>query len=205
MRETRQSFMDGKERIPRYSIAVIVGSLRNGSFNRQLAEGLVRLAPEEFSFIPISIGDLPLYNQDDDDHPADPVIRMKNAIRSADGLLIISPEYNRSVPGVLKNAIDHGSRPTGQSVWAGKPAGIIGISPGTIGTALAQQHLRSILSFLDVSVMRQPEAYLRLREGMFNEDGSIGEGSRQHLQGWMDHYCAWIRENARPDNMGAGR
>ncbi|WP_292418105.1 NAD(P)H-dependent oxidoreductase [Methanoregula sp.] len=99
---------------------------------------------------------------------------MKNAVRSASGLLIVSPEYNRSIPTVLKNALDHGSRPAGKSVWAGKPAGIIHVSTGGIGTALARQHLRSILSCPDVSVMRQPEAYLRLREGMFGNDGTIG-------------------------------
>jgi chromate reductase len=182
----------------RYSIAIIVGSLRKESLNRQLADGLVQLAPQEFSFTHVPVGDLPLYNQDDDDHPTAAVIRMKNVVRSASGLLIVSPEYNRSIPGVLKNALDHGSRPPGQSVWAGKPAGIIGVSTGTIGTALAQQHLRSILSYLDVSVMRQPEAYLRLREGMFNADGTLGEGSLPLLRNWMDHYCAWIVKNVRP-------
>ena len=199
MRGMRQYLMDGERSMHRYSIAVIVGSLRNESLNRKLADGLVRLAPEEFSFTKVSIGDLPLYNQDDDDTPADAVIRMKNVVRSASGLLIVSPEYNRSVPGVLKNALDHGSRPAGQSVWAGKPAGIIGVSTGAIGTALAQQHLRNILSYLDVSVMRQPEAYLRLREGMFNADGAIGEGSLPLLRNWMDHYGNWIVKNVRPD------
>lgn len=196
--------MEGEKSIRTYSIAVIVGSLRNGSYNRKLADGLVLLAPQEFSFTRVSIGDLPLYNQDEEDHPGDAVIRLRNAIRSASGLIFVSPEYNRSIPGLLKNALDHGSRPAGQSVWAGKPAGIIGVSTGAIGTALAQQHLRSILSYLDVSVMRQPEAYLRLREGMFNADGTIGEGSHPILRNWMDHYCAWIRENALRDRMRAG-
>jgi len=192
--------MDEEKSMRRYSIAVIVGSLRKESLNRKLADGLIQLAPQEFSFTRVSIGDLPLYNQDDDDCPADAVIRMKNVVRSASGLLIISPEYNRSIPGVLKNALDHGSRPAGQSVWAGKPAGIIGVSTGAIGTALAQQHLRSILSYLDIPVMRQPEAYLRLREGMFNADGTLGEGSLPLLRNWMDHYCAWIRKNALQDS-----
>ncbi|MDD5144063.1 NADPH-dependent FMN reductase [Methanoregula sp.] len=187
----------------RYSITVIVGSLRKESLNRQLAEGLVQLAPQDFSFTRVPIGDLPLYNQDDDDHPAPAVTRMKDAVRAADGLLIVTPEYNRSIPGVLKNALDHGSRPPGQSVWAGKPAGIIGISPGAMGTAMAQQHLRNILSFLDVSVMRQPEAYLQMREGMFNADGTIGEGSLPRLRDWMEHYCTWIRENVQRDSNRA--
>ncbi len=178
-----------------YHIALIIGSLRKDSFNKKLAEGLVKLAPDNFSFARVEIGDLPLYNQDDDERPAAAVVRMKDAVKAADGLLIVSPEYNRSIPGVLKNALDHGSRPTGQSVWAGKPAGIIGVSTGAIGTAMAQQHLRNVLSYLDVPVMRQPEAYLQMREGMFDADGQIGPASRQYLQNWMARYCAWIASN----------
>jgi chromate reductase len=179
-----------------YQIAVIVGSLRKDSFNGKLADGLAALAPHEFSFSRVEIGDLPLYNQDDDENPAAAVVRMKDTIKAAGGLLIVTPEYNRSIPGVLKNALDHGSRPPGQSVWAKKPAGIIGVSIGAIGTAMAQQHLRNVLSYLDIAVMRQPEAYLQVREGMFNEDGTLGPASRQYLQNWMDHYCAWIKKNA---------
>ena len=179
----------------RYRIAVIVGSLRKDSFNRHLADALVKLAPPEFSFSRVEIGDLPLYNQDDDEHPAEPVLRMKKEITGAHGILIVTPEYNRSIPGVLKNALDHGSRPTGRSVWANKPAGIIGVSPGNSGTAMCQQHLRNVLSYLDVPVMRQPEAYLQMREGMFDNAGNIGPGSRQYLQNWMDHYAAWIRKH----------
>jgi chromate reductase, NAD(P)H dehydrogenase (quinone) len=180
-----------------YTIAVIVGSLRKDSFNRKLAEGLAKLAPPEFFFTRVEIGNLPLYNQDDDERPATAVVLMKNAIKTADGLLIVSPEYNRSISGVLKNALDHGSRPAGQSVWTGKPAGIIGVSTGAIGTAMAQQHLRNVLSYLDVAVLRQPEAYLQVREGMFADDDSIGPASRQYLQNWMERYCAWIRDHAR--------
>ena len=179
-----------------YRIAVFVGSLRKDSLNRKLAGGLAGLAPPEFSFEFIRIGDLPLYSQDDDDHPAPAVVTMKDAVRAADGLLFVSPEYNRSIPGVLKNALDHGSRPQGKSVWAGKPAGIIGVSTGAIGTAMAQQHLRNVLSYLDVPVMRQPEAYLQMREGMFDPAGNIGQGSKAYLQNWMDHYVAWIQKYA---------
>lgn len=181
-----------------YHIALIIGSLRRDSFNKKLAEGLVKLAPENFSFTRIEIGDLPLYNQDDDEHQAAVVVRLKDAVRAADGLLIVTPEYNRSIPGVLKNALDHGSRPPGKNVWAGKPAGIIGVSIGAIGTAMAQQHLRNVLSYLDVPVMRQPEAYLGMREGMFDPDGQIGLASRQYLQNWMTHYCAWIASAGQP-------
>jgi len=179
-----------------YRIAVIVGSLRRDSLNRKLAEGLVKLAPPDFSFDYLPIGDLPLYNQDDDDQPSPAVALLKSGISAADGLLFVSPEYNRSIPGVLKNALDNGSRPQGKNAWAGKPAGIIGISTGAIGTAMAQQHLRNVLSYLDVAVMRQPEAYLQMREGMFDASGSIGAASRAYLQNWMDRYAAWIRKNS---------
>ena len=178
-----------------YRIAVIVGSLRRDSLNRKLAEGLIRLAPPDFSGEFVRIGDLPLYNQDEDEHPAPAVVRMKGEISAADGLLFVSPEYNRSIPGVLKNALDQGSRPQGMNVWSGKPAGIIGVSTGAIGTAMAQQHLRNVLSYLDVAVLRQPEAYLQMREGMFDASGSIGAASRAYLQNWMDRYAAWIRKN----------
>ncbi|MGB9177020.1 MAG: NAD(P)H-dependent oxidoreductase [Methanoregula sp.] len=179
----------------RYQIAVIVGSLRKDSFNKKLADALVKLAPPEFSFSRVQIGDLPPYDQDDDEHPAEPVVRMKNAIRAAHGILIVTPEYNRSIPGVLKNALDHGSRPPARNVWAGKPAGIIGVSPGNTGTAMAQQHLRNVLSYLDVPVLRQPEAYIQMREGLFDGAGNIGPASRQYLQSWMDHYAAWIKKH----------
>ncbi|NLX49681.1 MAG: NAD(P)H-dependent oxidoreductase [Methanospirillum sp.] len=192
----------------RIDVAVLVGSLRRGSFNRQLADALPALAPPDFSFHRVEIGDLPLYNQDDDEHQAEPVRRMKREIAEADALLFVTPEYNRSVPGVLKNAIDHASRPHGQNVWAGKPAGVLGVSPGAVGTAVAQGHLRSILAVLDVHVQGQPEAYLQLREGMFDEDGQIGEASRPFLQRWMDGYVEWVtkgmvlREHAAKNGAG---
>ena len=125
-----------------YNIAVIVGSLRKDSFNRKLATALARLAPADFRFTQVRLDDLPLYNQDDDGQQAASVLRLKGEIKAAQGLLFVTPEYNRSIPGVLKNAIDHASRPYGQSAWAGKPAGVIGASVGAIGTAMAQQHLR---------------------------------------------------------------
>lgn len=130
----------------KYQIAVIVGSLRKDSLNRKLATALERLEHPELSFKQLQIGDLPLYNQDDDNNQAESVKRLKFEIKSAQGILFVTPEYNRSIPGVLKNALDHGSRPHGQSSWEGKPAGIVGVSVGTIGTALAQQHLRNILA-----------------------------------------------------------
>ena len=179
-----------------YQIAVIVGSLRQDSYNRKLANGIVELAPSEFSFKQVQIGDLPLYNQDDDANQAEPVKRLKAEIASAHGLLFVTPEYNRSIPGVLKNAIDHASRPYGQSAWTGKPAGVLGASPGATGTAMAQQHLRNVLATLDVQTLGQPEAFIHVREGLFDESGDIGAGSKKFLQNWMDRYVAWVKKHA---------
>jgi chromate reductase len=179
-----------------HAIAVIVGSLRRDSFNKKLATALARLAPAEFTFNTLEIGDLPLYNQDDDANQAAQVLRLKSDIKAADGLLFVTPEYNRSIPGVLKNAIDHASRPYGQSAFAGKAAGVIGASVGTIGTAISQQHLRNVLAYLDVATLGQPEAFIHAKEGLFDDDGNIGAGSREFLQGWMDKYAAFIRKHA---------
>lgn len=179
-----------------YPIAVIVGSLRKDSFNRRFATALAKLAPPDFSFSQSRIDDLPLYNQDDDGRPAEAVKRLKGEIAAARGLLFVTPEYNRSIPGVLKNAIDHASRPYGQSAWAGKPAGVLGVSVGAIGTAMAQQHLRNILAYLDVPALGQPEAFIQAKEGLFDANGSIGPDSRKFLQEWMDRYVAWVKEYA---------
>jgi chromate reductase len=177
----------------KYQIAVIVGSLRQDSINEQLAEAIQQLAPSDFVFERVEIGDLPLYNQEDDASPAPSVRRLKAENRAADGVIFATPEYNRSIPGVLKNALDHGSRPYGQSAWAGKPAGILGLSPGPIGTALAQQHLRSILGYLDMPVLGQPEVYLQATDTLFDADGNIGAGSKDFLQSWMDAFAGWVR------------
>ncbi len=154
-------------------IAVVVGSLRRASLNRQLANAITRLAPADFSFSWVEIGDLPFYNQDDDAHQAPQVLRVKAQIQAAQGLLFVTPEYNRSVPGVLKNAIDPVSRPYGQNTWAGKPAGVLGASVGVLGTALAQQHLRNILAYLNVPTWGQPEAFIHAKEAFFEADGRI--------------------------------
>ena len=179
-----------------YQIAVVVGSLRRESLNRRLADAVVRLAPGEFTFNKVEIGDLPLYNQDDDANPAESVKRMKREISAAQGLLFVTAEYNRSVPGVLKNAIDHASRPYGQNAWAGKPAGILGISVGSLGTAMAQQHLRNVLAYLDVPTLGQPEAFIQAREGLFDAAGDIGPDSQKLFKTWMDRYVAWVKKHA---------
>lgn len=180
----------------KYRIAVIVGSLRKDSHNRRLAHALTRLSAPEFEFHYPRIDDLPLYNQDDDGHQAAPVLRLKKEIAAAQGVLFVTAEYNRSIPGVLKNAIDNASRPYGQSAWAGKPAGVIGISIGTIGTAMAQQHLRNVLAYLNMPTLGQPEAFLHAKEGFFTADGQIGESSRAFVQGWLDAYLAWVERHA---------
>ena len=141
-----------------YQIAVLVGSLRRESFNRKMATAIVKLAPAEFSFKQLEISDLPLFNQDDEANPAETVKRLKKEVAASAGLLFVTAEYNRSIPGVLKNAIDLASRPYGQSAWAGKPAGVLGVSIGAVGTAVAQQHLRNVLAYLDVPTLAQPEA-----------------------------------------------
>lgn len=179
-----------------YQIAVVVGSLRQDSLNNKFAKAIARLALPEFTFKQVQIGDLPLYNQDDDASPDEAVLRLKSDIKGAQGLLFVTPEYNRSIPGVLKNAIDHASRPYGQSVWVGKPAGVLGVSIGAIGTSLAQQHLRNILAYLDVPTLGQPEAFIQAKEGLFDEADNIGADSRQFLQGWMDRYVAWVKKHA---------
>jgi chromate reductase len=157
---------------------------------------MAKLAPSDVTFKQLSIGDLPLYNQDDDAHQADAVLRLKADIKAAQGLLFVTPEYNRSIPGVLKNAIDHASRPYGQSAWSGKPAGVLGVSVGAIGTALAQQHLRNILAYLNCPTLAQPEAFIQAKDNLFDEHGEIGAASKDFLQGWMDQYVVWVKKHS---------
>ena len=179
-----------------YNIALIIGSLRKDSFNRKLANALIKLAPADFKFKETVISDLPLYNQDNDANPSPATTRLKSEINAAQGVLIVTPEYNRSIPGVLKNALDHGSRPYGQSAWKGKPLGIIGTSQGAAGTALAQQHLRNITAYLDMPTMGQPEAFVQMKDELFNQDGTIGDTSKKFLQTWMDTYVAWVKKHS---------
>ncbi len=175
------------------TIAVIVGSLRDGSYNRQVGHALTRLpAAKGHDFIFPDIGTLPLYDQDDDKDQAAPVVEMKDQVKSAAGVIFVTPEYNRSMPGVLKNALDHGSRPYGESAWLGKPAGVLGVSPGKAGTALAQQHLRNVLSALGMPTLHQPDVFLQWTDGLVTDDGEIGEGSRDFLDGWMKAYLRWV-------------
>jgi chromate reductase, NAD(P)H dehydrogenase (quinone) len=176
-------------------IGYVVGSLRKDSINRKLANALIKLGPPDFTFKELRIGDLPLYNQDDDKSQAAEVQRLKSEIRGCDAIIIVTPEYNRSIPGVLKNALDHASRPYGQSAWTGKPVGIIGASIGQIGTAVAQSHLRTIVAFLDMPLLHSPEAYIHAKDGFFDDAGNIANAeSKKFLHGWMDKYAVWVKK-----------
>lgn len=178
-------------------IATFVGSLRKDSFNRRLARAVEKLAPAGFVFEHVPIDDLPLYSQDFDAAYPKPAARLKKQIESAAGLLFVTPEYNRSIPGVLKNAIDLGSRPWGTNSFAGKPAGVIGTSIGSTGTALAQQHLRNVLAYLDAPVLPQPEVFIHFKDELIAEDGAIAsDGTRKFLQGFVDKYVVWVRRFA---------
>ncbi len=174
-------------------VAVLVGSLRKDSFNRKLAKAVEKLAPEGFEFQHLRIDNLPLYNQDfDGDYPAEGK-RLKQEVETADALLFVTPEYNRSIPGVLKNALDIGSRPWGTNSFASKPGAAIGISVGATGTSMAQQHLRNVLLYLDVVLMGQPEVYVQFKEGLIDDEGDIGNpDTRKFLQGFVDTYVAWV-------------
>jgi chromate reductase len=179
-------------------IAVIVGSTRRESINRKLAQALSKLASPDLQFTWPRIDVLPLYNQDlEAEFPAE-VTRFKAEIEAADAVLFVTPEYNRSVPAPLKNAIDWASRPYGKNSWSGKPGAIIGTTPGSIGTAAAQQHLRSILGILDVRLMGQPEGYIVFKPGMIDDEGTItDEGVRKFLQGYMDRFAGWVEGAAQ--------
>jgi chromate reductase len=180
-----------------YQIGVVVGSLRRESFNRKLANAVIKLAPADFTFKPLEIGDLPLYNQDDDAQPHANVKRLKAEVTASQGLLFVTPEYNRSMPGVLKNALDHASRPYGQNAWAGKPAGIMGASIGAVGTAVSQQHLRNVLAYVDAPTLGQPEIYLQVNDQLFDASGGIGpDSTRKLLQGWMDRFVNWVKKHS---------
>lgn len=181
-----------------YQVAVIVGSLRKDSLNRKLSTAIVKLGPVDFNFKPIEFGGLPHYNQDDEANPPETVERLRAELAASQGILFVTPEFNRSIPGALKNVIDQGSRPTGHNLWAGKPTGILGISPGAPGTSMAQQHLRNILAAMDAPILGQPEAFLQHKEGFFDNAGDLGEASKTFLQGWMDKYVAWVKKFAQP-------
>jgi chromate reductase, NAD(P)H dehydrogenase (quinone) len=176
-----------------YKVGYIVGSLATASINRKLAKALIRLAPPELEFAEIPIKDLPLYSYDYDAHYPAAGKALKHAIASVDAVLFVTPEYNRSIPGGLKNAIDWASRPPGQNSFAGKPSAVIGASPGKIGTALAQQTLRTVLGYCNSPQMTAPEAYIQITPGLITDDGEVTDASTaRHLQKFMADFGAFI-------------
>lgn len=175
------------------TIGVLVGSLRQDSSNLKLAKALQRLAAGRFAFAYADIGALPHYNDDLWADPPQGVIALKALIEASDGVLFVTPEYNRAIPGVLKNAIDWGSRPWGKSSWVGKPASIVGSSLGVIGTAAAQSQLRSVLPVLQMALMGQPEVYLQYRDGLFDEDLAVTDDeTRTFLESYLARFDQWI-------------
>ncbi|TAN06411.1 MAG: NAD(P)H-dependent oxidoreductase [Rhodanobacteraceae bacterium] len=174
-------------------IAVLVGSLSKESINRKLAQALEKLAGARAEFRHVRLDDLPVYNRDiDANYPAS-FLRLKNDIKTADGVLFVTPENNRSVPAVLKNAIDIASRPWGTNSFAGKPGAVIGTSTGAMASALAQQHLRNVCVFIDVLMMAQPEAFVRYHDGLIADDGSVTDASvAKFLGNFIDKYLAWV-------------
>jgi len=176
------------------NIAVLVGSLRKESFNRKMAHALIELAPSELKLEIVEIGQLPLYNQDlDTGSPPAPWVAFRDRLRPVDGVLFVTPEYNRSVPGVLKNAIDVGSRPYGKSVFDKKPAGIVSVSPGAVGGFGANQHLRQSLVFLNMPPLQMPEAYIGGADKLFDESGRLTNSStREFLGKYLQAFAAWV-------------
>jgi len=177
-------------------VAVLVGSLRRESFSRKTAKTLVEIAPESMALEIVEIGNLPLYNQDGDDDGKPPIewTTFRKRIKEYDGVLFVTPEYNRSVPAVLKNAIDVGSRPYGQSVWTGKPGAIVSVSPGSIGGFGANHHLRQSLVFLDMPAMQQPEAYIGGAADLFDAEGKMSnEATREFLRKFLMTFEVWLR------------
>lgn len=175
------------------NIAVMVGSIRRDSFNRQLAVVVSRLLPDDFYAEFVRIDDLPIYNQDLDGSPPAEVVRLKAQVAAADALMFVTPEHNRSVTTALKNAIDWASRPYGKNLWAGKPAAVLGASVSVLGSAMAQQHLRNILAYLDVPTLGQPEVFIHFKQGLLDGNGNVADESvRQFLLAFVRRYVAWI-------------
>jgi NAD(P)H-dependent FMN reductase len=175
-------------------IAVIVGSLRAASLNRKTAKALIERAPASLACRLIEIGDLPLYNEDLDGEPPRAWTRFRDEVRACKGVLFVTPEYNRSIPGGLKNAIDVGSRPSGRSVWDGLPAGVVSVTPYKLGAFGANHALRQTFVFLNMPVMQQPEAYIGGAAELFAEDGSLKPGDTdKFLRTFMDKFAVWVR------------
>jgi chromate reductase, NAD(P)H dehydrogenase (quinone) len=173
-------------------IAIVVGSNRRDSINRKLAQALAKLGADKFDASIVRIDDLPMFNQDHEGNLPPEVVRFKSEIARADGVLIVTPEHDRSIPAVLKNAVDWGARPYGKNSWAGKPTFITGTSPGAIGSAIAQQHLRSVMVSLG-TILLGGEAYVTFKPNLVDDQGNIGDdGTRQFLQGFLDQFASLV-------------
>jgi chromate reductase len=175
-------------------VGVIVGSLRKAAYTRMLARALPELTPPSLQLVDIGIGDLPLYNYDlETDQPPPAWTAFRTAVKSTDALLFVTPEFNRSMPGALKNAMDVGSRPWGDSAWTGKPAGVISLSPGALGAMASNHHLRQVLMAVNVAAMPYPEAYIPAAGSLFDDSGRLTSAeTRQFLQAFMEALAAWI-------------
>jgi chromate reductase len=181
-----------------YNVAVFVGSLRRESVNRKVANALIELAPASLKLGFVEIGALPLYNQDEDANPPAPWVAFRAQVKAADAVLFVTPEYNRSVPAALKNALDVGSRPYGQSAWNGKPGAVVSAAPGAIGGFGANHHLRQSLVFLNVPAMQQPEAYIGGADKLFGPDGKVtNPATREFLQKFTQAFADWVAANAK--------
>ncbi|CAH1648729.1 NADPH-dependent FMN reductase [Chelatococcus asaccharovorans] len=175
------------------NVAVIVGSLRRDSINRKFAESIGKLASDRLNFSFVQIGDLPLYNDDLWQSPPDAVLRMKNEVEAADAVLFVTPEYNRTYSPAIKNAIDWGTRPWGKNSWAGKPAAIIGASPGAIGAAVAQNELKGLVTVCGMALLGQPEVYFTYKPELFDGTNEVADdNTKAFLNTFIDGFAAWI-------------
>jgi chromate reductase len=205
LRETRLAVRAGRFQVwkdmsmKQYEVAILVGSLRKDSLNRKMAEAFIKLAPPEFRFSFVEIGDLPFYNQDlETETPPAQWTRFRAALQHSDALLFLTPEYNRSVPAVLKNAIDIGSRPYGKGAINGRPAAVISVSPGALGAFGANHHLRQVLHGVGVAVLPSPEVYIGNAAALFADDGSIEvEATRDFLKTVGEKFLAWVQRNPK--------
>jgi len=178
-------------------VAVVVGSLRKASLNRKMAHVLIAMAPPPLELGIVEIGALPLYNEEWDVDPPPAVLEFRRQIGAADAVLFVTPEYNRSMPGALKNAVDVGSRPGGKSVWSGKPGAVVGVSPGALGAFGANHHLRQSMTCLDVPMLQQPEMYIGQAAALFDESGAlVNDAMRARLEKFLAAFARWVERNA---------
>src|SRR5690554_4171394 len=191
----RNNYIKQKYHMSKKKIAVLVGSLREGSYNKKLAREIINLAPDTLEFEVLEIGQLAMYNEDLDQNPPAEWVEFRQKVKDAEGYLFFTPEYNRSISAVLKNALDVGSRPYGQNNWASKPGAIVSSSISALGGAVANHTLRQSLVFLDVYTMQQPEAYIGNTMGLFDENDKLkSEDTRAFLKSWVDAFAAWVHK-----------